>query len=217
MDPKIIFVQLRERMVAEQLANRGIRDPRVLDALRVVPRHRFVPLGERDLAYEDRPLPIPNGQTISQPYIVAYMLQSLALDGEEKVLEIGTGSGYQAALLGELAKEVHSIERHEALAVEATRLLVDLGYSHVHVRHGDGTNGWPEHAPYDAIIVAAGAPVVPRPLLEQLAPGGRLVIPIGELGAQVLQLWRRKNGDFDFDELVPVAFVPLIGQHGWKA
>jgi protein-L-isoaspartate(D-aspartate) O-methyltransferase len=216
MDPENRYTQQRYLMVADQLAARGIRDARVLDAMRKVPRHRFVPLLDRDSGYEDRPLPIPNGQTISQPYIVAYMLQALALSGIEKVLEIGTGSGYQAALLGELAREVHSIERHAALASEAAHALSGLGYGQVHVHHGDGTNGWPEFSPYDAIIVAAGAPVVPRPLLEQLAHAGRLIIPIGEPGTQVLQLWRSKDGAFDYDELVPVAFVPLIGRHGWK-
>ncbi len=217
MDSEAEFARQREFMVTEQLSARGIHDQRVLDAMRIVPRHRFVPLAEQAQAYQDRPLPIPSGQTISQPYIVAYMLQALALQKGDEVLEIGTGSGYQAALLGELAGEVYTIERHAALAEAATRVLAELGYHHVHVHHGDGSQGWPAHAHYDAIIVAAGAPVVPQPLLEQLSPKGRMVIPVGEPGQQMLQLWREKDGSFDYDELVPVAFVPLIGKHGWAA
>jgi protein-L-isoaspartate(D-aspartate) O-methyltransferase len=216
MDSADRFSSAQERMVAEQLAARGIHDVRVLAAMRAVPRHRFVPLEEREQAYEDRPLPIPNSQTISQPYIVAYMLEALTLSRTEKVLEIGTGSGYQAALLGELGAEVHTIERHQELAEGAARVLAAQGYGHVHVHQGDGTVGWPENAPYDAIIVAAGAPLVPQPLLDQLSAAGRLIIPIGEAGGQTLQLWRRTVAGFDFDELVPVAFVPLIGRHGWS-
>jgi len=202
-------------MVDGQLKGRGIRDLRVLDAMRSVPRHRFVPIEEKHRAYEDHPLPIPAGQTISQPYIVAYMLQALALKGDEKVLEIGTGSGYQAALLGQLAAEVHSIERHESLANAAANVLLGLAIENVRVHHADGTNGWPEDAPYDAIIVAASAPVVPQPLLQQLADGGRLILPVGVAWGQILQLWRRQGDTFDYDELAPVAFVPLIGEHGW--
>ena len=209
------FSLQRERMVNEQLKARGIRDPRVLDAMGAVPRHRFVPSKEQNRAYEDHPLPIPAGQTISQPYIVAYMLQALALNGDEKVLEIGTGSGYQAALLGRLAKEVHSIERHEILASAAAAVLTELGFDNVRVHHGDGTKGYKEQAPYDAIVVAASAPVVPQPLLQQLADGGRLILPVGVAWGQILQLWKRKGDPFDYDELVPVAFVPLIGEHGW--
>lgn len=203
-------------MVAEQIVRRGIRDERVIAAFHEVQRHRFVPERERARAYEDSPLPIGQNQTISQPYIVAYMLQALNLRGDEKVLEIGTGSGYQAALLGNLAGEVYTIERHEALAESAKKLLMELGYVNVHVVHADGSEGWPDHAPYDAAIVAAGAPVVPQQLLDQLAEGGRLVIPVGEAGRQMLQLWTLTEGQADFEELVPVAFVPLIGKHGWK-
>jgi protein-L-isoaspartate(D-aspartate) O-methyltransferase len=217
VDSEAVFARQREFMVTEQLLARGIHDQRVLDAMRTIPRHRFVPLAEQAQAYQDRPLPIPSGQTISQPYIVAYMLQAMALQKSAKVLEIGTGSGYQAALLGELAGEVHTIERHAPLAEAAARVLADLGHVNVHVHHGDGSQGWPAHAPYDAIIVAAGAPVVPQPLLEQLSPHGRMVIPVGEPGQQMLQLWQEKDGSFDFDQLVPVAFVPLIGEHGWAA
>ncbi|MCL5428376.1 MAG: protein-L-isoaspartate(D-aspartate) O-methyltransferase [Chloroflexi bacterium] len=202
-------------MVTIQLKGRGIRDPRVLDAMLAVPRHRFIPPGEANQAYEDRPLPIGEGQTISQPYIVAYMLQALALDGHERVLEIGTGSGYQAALLGRLAREVHSIERHETLAKAAAKILDELSITNVMVHHGDGTKGWPEQAPYEAIIVAASAPVVPQPLLQQLSDSGRLILPVGVAWGQILQLWRRQGDAFDYEELVPVAFVPLIGEHGW--
>lgn len=209
------FSRQREKMVEEQLQGRGIRDPRVLDAMRTVPRHRFVSPQEQKHSYEDHPLPIQAGQTISQPYIVAYMLQALALKGEEKVLEIGTGSGYQAALLGRLAKEVHSVERHEILAKDAAKVLGDLVIANVKVHHGDGTKGWPKEAPYEAIIVAASAPIVPQPLLQQLTDSGRLILPVGVAWGQILQLWRRKGEEFDYDELVPVAFVPLIGEHGW--
>ncbi len=209
------FSRQREKMVNEQLAARGIRDPRVLEAMRVVPRHSFVPQEEQHRAYRDHPLPILAGQTISQPYIVAYMLQILALKGDEKVLEIGTGSGYQAALLGQLAKVVHSIERHDILVNAASAILRELGTTNVFVHHGDGTNGWPEEAPYDAILVAASAPVVPQPLLKQLADHGKLILPVGTAWGQVLQLWKRNGEEFDYDELVPVAFVPLIGEHGW--
>ncbi len=203
-------------MVDNQLAGRGIRDGRVLAAMRLVPRHLFVPAAERAQAYEDNPLPIGQGQTISQPYIVAYMLQALHLDGSEKVLEIGSGSGYQAALLGELVKEVHTVERYADLAVQAQRDLSQLDYQNVHVHNADGSIGLPDSAPYDAIIVAAGAPIVPQPLLDQLAPDGRLLLPVGEKGHQVLQLWTRHGDEFERDDLVPVAFVPLVGEYGWK-
>jgi protein-L-isoaspartate(D-aspartate) O-methyltransferase len=216
LDSEEKFSRLREKMVDDQLKGRGIRDPRVLEAMRAVPRHRFVPEEAMDRAYEDHPLPIPAGQTISQPYIVAYMLQALSLQSSDKVLEIGTGSGYQAALLGHLARQVHSIERHEELTMAAADLLKELDMANVEVHHADGTNGWPQHAPYDAIIVAASAPVVPQPLLQQLAEAGRLIVPVGVAWGQILQLWKRKGDAFDYDELVPVAFVPLIGEHGWE-
>ncbi len=206
----------RKEMIDNQLAGRGIRDGRVLAAMRLVPRHLFVPAAERANAYEDNPLPIGQGQTISQPYIVAYMLQALHLDGSEKVLEIGSGSGYQAALLGELAKEVHTVERYTDLAVQAQRDLSQLNYQNVRVHNADGSIGLPDSAPYDAIIVAAGAPIVPQPLLDQLAPDGRLLLPVGEKGHQVLQLWTRHGNEFALDDLVPVAFVPLVGEYGWK-
>lgn len=216
MDEEASFAIQRRQMVKDQLADRGIRDPRVLKAMSMAPRHRFVPRAERASAYEDKPLPIPNAQTISQPYIVAYMLQALALQADERVLDIGAGSGYQAALLGELVREVHSVERHAGLAASAATILSELGFANVHVHHADGSKGWPEAAPYDAIIVAAGAPMVPQPLLDQLSGHGRLVIPVGEPGRQVLQLWHPGSSGFDYDELVPVAFVPLVGKHGWS-
>lgn len=216
LDNDALFTQARERMVAEQLTARGIRDARVLDAFHQVPRHRFVPEAERSRSYEDTPLPIGSNQTISQPYIVAYMLQALELTGDENVLEVGTGSGYQAALLGKLAQVVYTVERHEGLVQRARLILEELDFTNVHVINADGSSGLPQHSPYNAIVVAASAPVVPQPLLAQLAPGGRLVLPVGEPGRQTLQLWKRKASGFDHDELVPVAFVPLIGKHGWE-
>ncbi len=208
--------QARQRMVEEQLAARGIRDPRVLEAMRTVPRHRFVPEDMRDLAYADAPLPIGQRQTISQPYIVALMTELLELTGDEKVLEIGTGSGYQAAVLGALAREVYSVERLPALAERARALLRELGYHNVHVVVGDGTRGLREHAPYDAIVVTAAAPRVPKPLLEQLADGGRLVLPVGSRAGQILERWVRQGDEWRQERITPVAFVPLVGEHGWS-
>lgn len=203
-------------MVEGQLASRDIKDERVLDAFRAVPRHQFVPQENRHLAYANGPLPISQSQTISQPYIVALMTQLLELKGDEVVLEIGTGSGYQAAILAYLANEVHTVERHKELARSATSILSALGYNNVHVHIGDGTLGWPDSAPYDGIIVTAAAPSVPRPLLKQLKDGGRVVIPVGGRGAQFLECWQRKGSEFECDQIAPVAFVPLIGEHGWE-
>ncbi len=205
----------RERMIVDQLIGRDIRDQRVLEAMRTVPRHAFVPDDYRHLAYSDGPLPIGEGQTISQPYIVALMTQLLSLKESEKVLEIGTGSGYQAAILAYLVAEVHTIERHAKLAENARSLLKDLGYMNVHIHIGDGSQGWSAAASYDAVIVTAAAPKVPPSLLEQLAEGGRLVIPVGGRFNQVLQLWRRTDDALTHDELTPVAFVPLMGKYGW--
>jgi protein-L-isoaspartate(D-aspartate) O-methyltransferase len=205
----------RERMVAEQFIARDIADRRVLLAMRRVPRHRFVPPDHRHLAYADSPLPIGQNQTISQPYIVALMTQMLGLKGSEVVLEIGTGSGYQAAVLALLAKEVHTIERHQRLADRAAEILVELGYENVRIHVSDGSQGWPENAPYDAIIATAAAPRAPQPLLDQLAEGGRLVIPIGGRGGQHLERWVRSGGRFESEQGAPVAFVPLVGEHGW--
>lgn len=201
----------RRRMVDVQIAQRGIRDPCVLRAMATVPRHLFVPASSRPAAYDDHPLPIGFGQTISQPYVVAAMTEALRLSGRERVLEIGTGSGYQAAVLATCAREVFSIEIHPDLAKEAAGRLHALGYG-VRVREGDGRLGWPEHAPFDAIIITAAAPEVPPALTEQLAEGGILVMPRGASdGPQVLVRGVRREGALETTELFSVAFVPLVG------
>jgi protein-L-isoaspartate(D-aspartate) O-methyltransferase len=210
------FTRRREAMVNDQLKYRMIRDPRVLEAMGSIPRHAFVPDEYLDLAYADRPIPIGEGQTISQPYVVALMTQLLCLQGEETVLEIGTGSGYQAAILGYLSKQVYTIERHEPLATRAAEVLKELDIENVEVRHGDGSGGWPEHSPYDGIMVTAAAPDVPKPLLEQLAEGGRLVLPVGGARGQYLQCWQQEGPKYTHDDIVPVSFVPLRGEHGWE-
>ena len=199
----------RDDMIAHQIVPRGITDPRVLAAMRRVPRHRFVPDSYARLAYADSPLPIGHGQTISQPSIVAFMTEALALQGHEKVLEIGTGSGYQAAVLAEIASRVLTIEIVEPLARQAARRLAELGYANVTVRAGDGYRGWPEEAPFDAIIVTAATDHVPQPLLDQLAIGGRLILPLGDF-FQTLTLYRRTKDGYERTELVPVRFVPLL-------
>ena len=199
---------MRERMVAEQMAARDIKDPRVIAAMRKVPRHLFVPADQQRLAYEDHPLPIGKDQTISQPYIVAYMSQALDLKPTDKVLEIGTGSGDQAAVLGELAREVYTIEIVKELAERATRTLAEAGYTTVHVRHGDGYAGWPEHAPFDAIMVTAAPDHVPQPLIDQLAPGGRMIIPVGDYFQELRLIQRTEKGVVERSSL-PVRFVPL--------
>ncbi|MCD6363066.1 MAG: protein-L-isoaspartate(D-aspartate) O-methyltransferase [Synergistetes bacterium] len=204
-------------MVESQIEIRGIKDERVLRAMMRVPRHLFVPEEYRERAYDDHPLPIGEGQTISQPYIVALMTSLLDLKGNEKVLEIGTGSGYQAAILAELAKEVYSVERIPALAVKAAETLEKLGYKNVRVKVGDGTLGWEENAPYDAIIVTAAAPKVPTPLIKQLKIGGRLVIPIGERFIQSLYKYvKREDGSLDGEDFGGCVFVPLKGKEGWN-
>ncbi len=210
-------VKRRDEMVTWQIAGRGIRDERLLAAMRRVPRERFVAAGMVALACEDTPLPIGEGQTISQPYIVALMADLLDLGAQDRVLEIGTGSGYAAAVLAELAREVYTVERHASLARTAAERLQTLGYGSVHVRCGDGTLGWPEHAPYDAILVTAGAPDIPGALLEQLAVGGRLVIPVGEREReQTLVRVRRTEEDcYEREDLGGVRFVPLVGEQGW--
>ena len=210
------FSRLRERMVRSQIEARGIVDKRVLDAMRTVPRHRFVPPHLEGSAYRDSPLPIGQGQTISQPYIVALMTEMLQLEGQERVLEIGTGSGYQAAILGQLAGEVITVERLQALAQEASPLLAQLGYTNIRVEVGDGTQGWEADAPYDAIIITAAAPEVPEPVQEQLADGGRLLVPVGPRWTQSLVRVRRQGDQFRTEHSIGVAFVPLIGQHGWQ-
>jgi protein-L-isoaspartate(D-aspartate) O-methyltransferase len=211
------FEESRREMVERQLARRGIADPLVLEAFTRVPRDAFLPPELGEFAYKDAPLPIEEGQTISQPYIVAVTVEALGLRGGERVLEVGTGSGYAAAVLSQIAGEVYTIERHARLAGIARERLQRLGYSNVHVREGDGTLGWPEHAPYDAIAVAAGAPEVPRALLDQLAPGGHLVIPVGEdESRQILMRITREEEGFREEELTKVRFVPLIGEQGWR-
>jgi protein-L-isoaspartate(D-aspartate) O-methyltransferase len=206
----------REHMVLHQLAERGIQDIRVLEAMGEVPRERFVAGDVRHLAYEDCALPIAEGQTISQPYMVAAMCEALQLRGPETVLEIGTGSGYAAAVLSRLARRVVSIERHPALAERAAALLRDLGYTNVEVHLGDGSRGWSAAAPYDAITVAAGAPTVPDALTAQLRDGGRLLIPVGEPRQQVLLRLTRNGHRLFKEELMPCVFVPLIGAQGWS-
>ena len=201
----------RDRMVATQLERRGIRDARVLAAMRKVPRHEFVPAGVRDRAHDDGPLPIGHRQTISQPYIVALMTELAAVTPTSKVLEIGTGSGYQAAVLAELARDVYSIEIVEPLAREADATLRRLGYERVRLRTGDGYRGWPEAAPFDAIVVTAAPDSVPKPLIEQLAPGGRLVIPVGD-DMQWLEVHRRTEKGVAVERTIPVRFVPMTGE-----
>lgn len=212
---KIDFQEARKRMVERQIARRGITSPRVLEAFLEIPRHLFVPENQLIYAYQDSPLPIGKGQTISQPYIVAYMTQCLDLDGDEKVMEIGTGSGYQAAILGKLAAEVHTIERHKSLADGASILLEKLGFENITIHVGDGTIGLKEFAPYDAIMVTAAAPDVPLPLLDQLNEGGRLIMPVGGRFGQILHLYTKRKNEIQREDLAPVAFVPLIGDHGW--
>lgn len=209
------YSKARERMVRQQIAARGIRAERVLDAMRSVPRHLFVPLESRHSAYMDGPLSIGQGQTISQPYIVALMTEALELRGHERVLEIGTGSGYQAAILSQLAFQMYTVERIPELASRAQDLFRQLGYDNISMHVGDGTLGWLEHAPYEAIIITAAAPEIPRPLTDQLAEGGRLVAPIGGSWSQSLVRVRKQRGHLRRQELTSVAFVPLIGQHGW--
>jgi protein-L-isoaspartate(D-aspartate) O-methyltransferase len=205
-------------MVRHQIAARGVRDPRVLDAMRRVPRERFVPAAHRADAWADRPVPIGRGQTISQPYMVALMSEALGLRGNERVLEVGTGSGYQAAVLGELAAEVFSVERIAELGERAARTLAELGCANVTVLIGDGCRGLPEHAPFDAILVAAAAPEGPAALRDQLADGGILVVPIGESAAiQVLTLVRRTGSRFTVEEGTGCRFVPLIGEGAFDA
>jgi protein-L-isoaspartate(D-aspartate) O-methyltransferase len=206
-------------MVELQITVRGIRDPAVLAAMRTVPRERFVDEDLAHRAYEDGPLPIGEGQTISQPYIVAVMTEALRLRQQDKVLEIGTGSGYAAAVLAEIAAEVYTVERIERLATSARRRLRELGYANVQVRHGDGTLGWPEHAPYDAIVVTAGGPDIPRSLLQQLAVGGRLVMPVGSTSRsqRLVRVVRTGEDTDDRQVLEDVCFVPLIGIQGWSA
>ena len=205
----------RKRMVKEQIERRGLHDPRLLAAFEAGPRHLFVPEDYRYAAYDDNPLPIGYGQTISQPYIVALMTDLLKLRGDECVLEVGSGSGYQAAILGKMAGEVHTIEFIMELVKRAASVLKELKMNNVYCHHGDGSLGWPESAPYDRILVAAAAPHAPKALLEQLEDGGRLVLPVGGKGFQQLEVWTRKGTDFESNTAIAVAFVPLRGEQGW--
>jgi protein-L-isoaspartate(D-aspartate) O-methyltransferase len=208
----------REHMVAQQIEGRGISDPAVLAAMREVPREAFVAEQYRDFAYDDGPLPLIEGQTISQPYVVALMIESLRISAGARVLEIGTGSGYAAAVLSRIVGEVYTVERLEGLVELARNNLASLGYDNVHVFHGDGTLGWPEHAPYDGMIVAAGGPKVPQALKEQLVIGGRLVIPVGseQRAQRLVRVTREGEEDYGLETLSHVRFVPLIGAQGWK-
>jgi len=207
---------LRERMVREQLMPRGIKNQRVLDAFRKVERHKFIPEDLRNSAYADFPIPIGEGQTISQPYIVALMTECLNLNGQDKVLEIGTGSGYQAAILAELVKEVYTIERFETLAKRAEAILNEFGYTNIKIKVGDGTLGWEEAAPFDKIMITAASPQIPLPLTEQLKENGKLILPLGESFSQVLTLVEKKKDKFEFMDICGCVFVPLIGKHGWS-
>jgi protein-L-isoaspartate(D-aspartate) O-methyltransferase len=210
------YGQARHEMVETQIRKRHVTDARVLECLEGVPRHEFIPAEFRERAYEDAPLPIGGGQTISQPYIVAAMTAALHLQGNERVLEIGTGFGYQAAVLACLAREVFTMEFRAELATEAAERLARLGYTNVHVHCGDGTLGLPDFAPYDAILVAAAAPAVPAPLLAQLAEDGRMIVPVGGVENQDLRLVQRSHDTFLTTVLEPCRFVPLVGAHGWK-
>lgn len=212
------FERARVRMVDAQIIARGVRDLRVLDAMRRVPREKFVEEGSEELAYEDSPLPIGQGQTISQPFIVARMIELAELEPGGRALDVGTGSGYAAAVMGEIAGEVLTIERHAALGETARRRLERLGYGNIEVRIGDGSNGWPEKAPFDAIIVAAGGPAAPPALKDQLEIGGRLIIPIGKEGKpqRLIRITRIASDKFGKEDFGGVMFVPLVGEHGWS-
>lgn len=208
----------RSDMVRDQLQRRGVKDPAVLAAMEQVPREAFVPERLQEMSYQDSPLPIGEGQTISQPFIVARMIERLELTPEDNVLEIGTGSGYGAAILGRIADTVYTVERRASLAEAAREKLEKLGYDNIHVVVGDGSLGWPENAPYDAIVGTAGSPKVPEPLKEQLSVGGRLVLPVGTIPEQQVLIRLRKNGKdrFEQKEMEAVRFVPLVGEAGWR-
>lgn len=213
-----LFPTLRAEMVKHSIAARGVRDELVLEAMGKVPRELFLPAQLREFAYEDAPLPIAGEQTIYQPYIVAFMVEALMLRGGEKVLEIGTGSGYAAAVLSGIAAHVYTVERVGSLAGKAAATLSELGYDNVHVLHGDGSKGWPEHAPYDAIVVAAGGPRVPGSLKEQLKIGGRLVIPVGanQRAQELVRVVRVSKDEYRSEDIADVNFAPLIGEEGGR-
>ena len=206
----------RRMMIETQIRKRGVSSPRVLEAMAAVPRHEFVPLKFRDIAYADKPLPIGEGQTISQPFMVAAMTEALELTGSERVLEIGTGSGYQAAVLSLLARQVLTVETHTSLALAAQERLTNLGYTNVHVHNGDGSAGFPDAAPYDAILVTAGAPEIPQVFASQLREGGRLVIPVGDRDNQELVRAQIENGELKSRVLFNCKFVLLLGRYGWS-
>lgn len=210
------FTAMRKDMVEKQLFDRGILDPRILNIFSTIPRHRFIRNGDSEYAYSDFPLPIGHGQTISQPYIVALMTEMLDIQSDHKVLEIGTGSGYQAAILGSIAREVHSVEHIDDLATSAQTTLENLKFDNIHIHIGDGSLGWAEEAPYDRIVVTAAAPSAPDPLLSQLKIGGRLVIPVGNRSIQYLENWERKEEGYEQKRDLAVCFVPLYGKFGWK-
>ncbi len=210
------FAEERKRMVEIQLKGRRIKDKRVLEVMGKVPRHRFVEKELQRTAYADYPLPLGQGQTISQPYMVALMTQCLKLKGEEKVLEVGTGSGYQLAILAELASEVYSIERVESLSRRAAKILRELGYTKMQFKVGDGTKGWEEHSPYQSIMVTAGSPDIPPALIDQLAEGGWMVIPVGGSVSQELMVFRKRKGKVEKKNICGCVFVPLVGEFGWK-
>jgi len=211
------YREQRGKLVEESLKPRGIKDERVIEAMVTVPRHLFIPDEYQDYAYEDAPLPIGQEQTISQPFIVALMVQELKLKGNEKVLEIGTGSGYAAAVLSRITRQVYTIERHQRLAAQAKARFKELGYHNIKSKTGDGTLGWEKQAPFDAILVSAAAPIIPSTLSQQLAPGGRMVIPVGEKGGiqKLVRLTRENEDELKIEELDYVRFVPLIGEYGW--
>lgn len=218
-DAELLFDALaaeRRSMVETQIRKRGVSSPRVLEAMAAVPRHEFVPAKFRNYAYADKPLPIGEGQTISQPYMVAAMTEALALTGSERVLEIGTGSGYQAAVLSLLVSQVITVESHTSLALAAQERLTNLGYANVHVHNGDGSAGFPEAAPFDAILVTAGAPEIPQAFASQLREGGRLVIPVGGRDNQELVRARKENGVLKSRVLFDCKFVLLLGRYGWN-
>lgn len=210
------YSTIREKMVHEQIVARGVSDQRTLEAMATVPRHLFVDDAMRARAYGDYPLPIASGQTISQPYIVALMTEALQLKGNERVLEVGTGSGYQAAVLSRLCEQVYTVERINTLLAAARKVFDSLRYYNIVAKLDDGTMGWPENGPYDAIIVTAGGPEIPQPLIDQLAEPGRLIIPVGDQQVQELQLLTKSEGDVCVEVLSSVRFVDLIGQHGWS-
>ncbi|MBM4139911.1 MAG: protein-L-isoaspartate(D-aspartate) O-methyltransferase [Nitrospira sp.] len=210
------FRELREFMVSTQLVPRGIKDERVLNAMRKVPRHLFVDESIQNKAYDDMALPISEGQTISQPYMVAIMTELLELKGNEKVLEIGTGSGYQAAILAELSKEVYTIERVDVLAQNAEERFLSLGYTNIHVKVGDGTLGWPEEAPFDRIMITAATPKIPDVLMEQLSEEGIIIAPVGDRFSQQLLKCTKSSGKYSDEYHTPCIFVPLIGKYGWQ-